>query len=87
MVPLGLLLSGADLVGELDPEVAAVLGGLLGDPLAAGDAVAALRRYSLVTPAGVGMVLMHRPHGNHRAFRKPQAHGDRQAPPSYECHA
>jgi hypothetical protein len=33
---------------------------LLGDELAAGDAVAALRRYSLVTPAGDGLVSVHR---------------------------
>ena len=41
-------------------SVAAAVGPLLGDPLAAGDAVAALRRYSLVTPAGDGLVLVHR---------------------------
>jgi hypothetical protein len=40
--------------------VAPVLGPLLGDELAAGDAVAALRRYSLVRPAGDGAVSMHR---------------------------
>ena len=33
---------------------------LLEDPLAADDAVAALRRYSLVTPAGDGAVSVHR---------------------------
>ena len=33
---------------------------LLDDRLAAGDAVAALRRYSLVTPAGDGLVSVHR---------------------------
>jgi len=59
-VPVGLLLSDAGLSAELDPEVAAVLMPLLGDPIATGDAVAALRRYSLVTPAGAGMVLVHR---------------------------
>lgn len=37
-----------------------LIGPLLGDPVAAGDAVAALRRYSLVIPAGDGLVLMHR---------------------------
>ena len=40
--------------------MAAAIGALLGDPVAAGDAVAALRRYSLVTPAGDGLVLVHR---------------------------
>jgi hypothetical protein len=37
-----------------------VLARLLEDPLAAGDGVAALRRYSLVTPATDGSVLVHR---------------------------
>ena len=36
------------------------LGPLLGDPVAAGDAITALRRYSLVSPAGDGLVLVHR---------------------------
>src|SRR5262249_59309539 len=51
-VPLALLLSNAQVAGELAPEVAASVGPLLGDSVAAGDAVAALRCYSLVTPAG-----------------------------------
>ena len=59
-VPLALLLADAQAAGELDPDVAAVVGPLLGDPVAVGDAVAALRRYSLVTPAGDGLVLVHR---------------------------
>ena len=59
-VPLALLLAGAQVAGELAPDVAATVGPLLGDPVAAGDAVAALRRYSLVTPAGDGLVLVHR---------------------------
>jgi len=46
--------------GRLDSEAAAAIGPLLGDPLAAGDAVAALRRYSLITLAGDGLVLVHR---------------------------
>jgi hypothetical protein len=33
---------------------------LLGDPVASGDAIAVLRRYSLVGPAGDGLVLVHR---------------------------
>lgn len=45
---------------RLPAEVAPLLAPLLGDPLTVGDAVAALRRYSLVTPAGEGMVLIHR---------------------------
>ena len=46
--------------GPARPEVAAGIGPLLGDPVAAGDAITALRRYSLVTPAGDGLVLVHR---------------------------
>ena len=37
-----------------------MIGPPLDDPVAAGDAVAALRAYSLITPAGDGMVLVHR---------------------------
>src|SRR5262249_60532562 len=59
-VPLALLLADGQAVGTLAPELAAIVGPLLDDPLAVGDAVAALRRYSLVSPAGHGLVLMHR---------------------------
>jgi hypothetical protein len=59
-VPLGLLLADTQAARELAPDAAASLGPLLGDPVAAGDAVAALRRYSLITPAGDGLVLVHR---------------------------
>ena len=59
-VPLAVLLAGDAAAGRLSPEVAAAVGGLLGDAVAAGDAIAALRRYSLVTPAGDGLVLVHR---------------------------
>ncbi len=48
------------LSGQLAPEVAPVLAPLLEDELAAGDAIAALRRYSLVTPVGDGSVSVHR---------------------------
>ena len=59
-IPLRLLLQPRPgLVGRFNGEVA-VLARLLEDPLAAGDAVAALRRYSLVTPATDGSVLVHR---------------------------
>ena len=51
--------SHRDPPGALDAD-AAGLGPLLGDSLAVGDAVAALRRYSLVTPAGDGLVSVHR---------------------------
>ena len=59
-VPLALLLSDAQAARELAPGAAATAGLLLGDPVAAGDAIAALRRYCLVTPAGDGLVLAHR---------------------------
>jgi hypothetical protein len=59
-VPLNLLLTDEQAAGLLDPEVAAEVGPLLGNPVAAGDAIIALRRYSLVTPAGDGLVLVHR---------------------------
>jgi hypothetical protein len=60
-VPLRLLLQPRPvLAGRLGNDVAAVLVPLLEDPLAAGDAIAALRRYSLVTPAAGGAVSVHR---------------------------
>jgi hypothetical protein len=60
-VPLGLLLQPRPgLAGQLPAEVAPVLTPLLDDELAAGDAVAALRRYSLARPAGDGAVSVHR---------------------------
>ena len=59
-MPLTLLLADAQAAGALAPGVAATAGPLLGDPVAAGDAIAALRRYSLVTPAGDGLVLVRR---------------------------
>lgn len=46
-VPIGLLLSDAQIAERLVPEIAAVVGSLLGDPIATGVAVAALRRFSL----------------------------------------
>jgi len=58
--PLALLLAGEQTGGRLGPKVAATVGPLLGDPVAAGDAITALRRYSLVSPAGDGLVLVHR---------------------------
>jgi hypothetical protein len=59
-VPLALLLADVQAGSELAPEAAVAVGPLFGDPVAAGDAVAALRRYSLVNPAGDGLVLVHR---------------------------
>ena len=46
-MPLVLLLADAQAAVKLAPDVAAAVGPLLGDPVAVGDAVAALRRYSL----------------------------------------
>ena len=59
-VPLNLLLASGQAAGLLGPEAAAGVGPLLGDPVAAGDAIIALRRYSLVTAVGDGLVLVHR---------------------------
>jgi hypothetical protein len=59
-VPLDLLLADAQAAGKFASGVAATIGPLLGDRLAVRDAFAALRRYSLVTPAGDGQVLVHR---------------------------
>jgi Tetratricopeptide repeat len=60
-IPLRLLLQPRPgLAGQLGDEVAPVLAPLLEDPLAAGDAIAALRRYSLVTLAAGGSVSVHR---------------------------
>jgi hypothetical protein len=59
-IPLRLLLQPRPgLAGQLG-EVAPVLTPLLEDPLAASDAIAALRRYSLITSAGDGLVSVHR---------------------------
>jgi Tetratricopeptide repeat len=59
-VPVTLLLANAQVALQLPPTVANTVGPVLGDPVAAGDAVAALRRYSLATSAGNGLVLVHR---------------------------
>jgi hypothetical protein len=60
-IPLRLLLQPRpELLDRLDAEVSPVLVPLLEDPLAAKDAIAALRRYSLVTVAADGSVSVHR---------------------------
>jgi hypothetical protein len=59
-VPMTLLFADTQVADELVPEVAVAVGPLLGNAIATGDVVAALRRYSLITPAGDGMMLMHR---------------------------
>jgi hypothetical protein len=59
-VPLALLLASTQAAGLLGPEAAATVGPLLGDPVAVGDAITALRSHSLASPAGDGLVLVHR---------------------------
>jgi Domain of unknown function (DUF4062)/Tetratricopeptide repeat len=60
-VPLRLLLQPRPgLAEQLSPEVAGVLVSLLQDELVAWDAIAALRRYSLITTAAGGAVWVHR---------------------------
>jgi hypothetical protein len=60
-VPLRLLLQPRpELADRLGVDVTAVLAPLTEDPLAASDAIGALRRYSLVTPAPGGSVSVHR---------------------------
>jgi hypothetical protein len=59
-VPLRLLLQPCDQLDQLDRDVTTVLNPLLGDALTAGDAIAALRKYSLVIPDSAGSVLVHR---------------------------
>ena len=59
-VPLRLLQPRPSLAARLGEQVAPVLVPLLEDDLVAGDAIGALRRYSLVTPAGGGSVSVHR---------------------------
>jgi hypothetical protein len=60
-IPLRLLLQPRPgLAGQFAPEVAPVLVPLLEDELAADDAIAALRRYSLISPPADGSVSVHR---------------------------
>ena len=59
-VPLTLLLTAEQPDDLIGPEVADVIEPLLGDPVAVGAAIIALRRYSLIAPAGHGLVLVHR---------------------------
>jgi hypothetical protein len=60
-IPLRLLLHPrSGLAGRLGEDVAPVLVPLLEDELAAGDAIAALRRYSLISPPADGSVSVHR---------------------------
>jgi hypothetical protein len=59
-VPLTLLLTGEHAAASPGPALAGVIGPLLGDPVAAGDAITELRRYSLIARAGDGLVLVHR---------------------------
>ena len=61
LIPLNLLLQTRDgLPGQLSEQVRPVLGPLLGDPIAAGDAIAALRLHSLINPVVRGVASVHR---------------------------
>jgi len=59
-IPLALLLADERAAGPVGSEVAAEVGPLIDDPVAAGDAITALRRYSLVSPVGDGLLQVHR---------------------------
>ena len=60
-IPLNLLLRPRPgLARDLSPQVAPVLVPLLEDELAAGDAIAALRQHSLISPPVGGSVSVHR---------------------------
>ena len=59
-IPLRLLHPSPSLGDELGPEIAPVLVPLLEDPLAAKDAIVALRRHSLISPPADGSVSVHR---------------------------
>ena len=60
-IPLRLLLQPRpDLAGRLGEQVARALTPLLEDQLVVGDAIAALRRYSLISPPADGSVSVHR---------------------------
>jgi tetratricopeptide repeat protein len=61
-IPVRMLLQPRpSLIGQLGPVVAPLLVSLLEDPLTASDAIAALRRYSLISPPDPdGSVSMHR---------------------------
>jgi transcriptional regulator with XRE-family HTH domain len=60
-IPLGLLLQPlSGLADRLDDQVVPVLALLLEDPLAASDAILALRRYSLINPLADRSVSVHR---------------------------
>ena len=73
-VPLNLLLAGTVGSRQPVPETASEVSLLLGDQIAAGDAITALRRYSLISPAGDGLVIVHRlVQGLTRAAVPPQA--------------
>jgi Tetratricopeptide repeat len=60
-IPLRLLLQPRPVLDlQFGAEVTPALTRLIGDPLAANDALVELRRHSLINPAGDGMVSVHR---------------------------
>ena len=58
-IPLDLLLTRSS-AGKTEGTATAIVTALTGDPIAVADAISALRRCSLVSTAGAGMVLVHR---------------------------
>jgi hypothetical protein len=78
-IPLGVLLRPRpELVGSFGPQIGPLLVPLLDDPLAAADARAALRRYSLVSAAVDDAVSVHRL--RHQPARPPSGAGSRRPP-------
>ena len=59
-VPLRLLLAGNEAARPRAAKIPKALRPLLGNPVAVGDTMTALRRYSLATPAGDELVQVHR---------------------------
>jgi hypothetical protein len=58
-VPLSLLLASPSAFDDLPAAIAGIVAPLLADRVALGDAVAALRQYSLASPDGAGRMLVH----------------------------
>jgi hypothetical protein len=58
-VPLAPLLATGNAAGSLPAAAADAIGPLLGDPVASQDAITALRRFGMASPAGNGQVLVH----------------------------
>ncbi len=59
-IPLDLLLGSIGALAEPEAAVAETLAPLIGNSVAQGNAIIALRRYSLVNPTRGGLILVHR---------------------------